>query len=123
MADPVNSILDSIKKVLGIAPDYDVFDPDLIQHINSVFFTLQQLGIGPEEGFEITDAETTWDAFLGTNKLLNSVKTYISLRVRILFDPPANSFVMDALQKQIQELEWRLNVYSESPVSPTTEVS
>lgn len=108
-----NSILDSTKKVLGLSFDYDVFDLDLMMHINSVFSTLNQLGIGPVGGFMIEDATTTWDAFLSDDSRLNSVKTYIYLRVRMLFDPPQTAYLVTALKEQIQELEWRLNVYRE----------
>lgn len=108
------SILDSIKKVLGLESDYTAFDPDILMHINSVFSTLNQLGIGPEAGFMIEDSTPTWDAFLGDNLKLNAVKSYVFLRVRMLFDPPQTSFTIDAMKTQIQELEWRLNVERES---------
>lgn len=108
-----NSILDSTKKALGIGFDYDVFDPDIIMHINSVFSTLNQLGIGPEEGFMIESDQETWDSFLGVDLRLNSVKSYVFLKVRLLFDPPANSFAIAAVEKQAQEYEWRLNAYRE----------
>lgn len=108
-----NSILDSVKKVLGVDFDYDVFDLDLTMHINSVFSTLNQLGIGPVNGFMIEDDTVTWDAFLGDDSRLNNVKTYIYLRVRMLFDPPQTAYLVTALKEHIQELEWRLNVYRE----------
>lgn len=108
-----NSILKTTKKMVGIDADYDAFDLDIITHINSVFTTLHQLGIGPENGFMIQDEATTWDAFLGESPLLNSVKTYVYLRVRLLFDPPSTSFLIASQEKQIQELEWRLNVHME----------
>jgi hypothetical protein len=116
------SILDSTKKALGIAPDYDVFDVDILMHINTVFTVLSQLGIGPEDGFLVEDAEAVWEDFLGTGKQLNSVRTYVFLRVKILFDPPGNSFVMNALNEQIRELEWRLSVQREGSAwqSPLT---
>lgn len=107
------SILNSVKKALGIGPDYDAFDTDVIIHINSVFSTLNQLGIGPDEGFMIEDADAKWEDFLLNDKRLNSVKTYVYLKVRILFDPPTSGFVLTALQEQTKELEWRLNVYRE----------
>ena len=107
------SILNSTKKVLGIAEDYPVFDTDIVIHINSVFNTLTQLGIGPEQGYMIADASDLWDDFLDLDVNLNSVKTYVFLRVKILFDPPNSSYLLNALDKQIQELEWRLNVYRE----------
>lgn len=113
------SILDSTKKALGVGADYDVFDPDIIMHINSVFSTLNQLGIGPEDGFMIEDDEATWDTFLMGDKRLNSVKTYVFLKVRLLFDPPATSFLIAAYEKQITELEVRLNLYREGEVWTT----
>jgi hypothetical protein len=109
----VDSILDGTKKALNLAADYDVFDPEIVMHINSVFFTLSQLGIGPDVGFSITDSSTTWDAFIGTDMRLNAVKTYVYLRVRLLFDPPQTSYLIDALNKQVEEYEWRLNVLRE----------
>ena len=103
------SILTSTKKKLGLDETYTVFDEDIIGFINGVFSTLEELGIGPEGGFEITDKTTTWDAFYGTNKTFNSVQTYIYLCVRMQFDPPQTGYLMDALAKQKLELEWRLN--------------
>jgi len=114
-----DSILDSIKKPLQVQFDYDVFDHDIMMHINSVFFTLGQLGIGPEGGYQISDADDTWDAFLGDDPMLNSVKSYMYLRVRMLFDPPSNSFTQTAMKEQIQELEWRLNNYREGKIWPS----
>jgi hypothetical protein len=108
-----DSILTSTKKVLNLAADYEAFDQDVIMHINSVFSTLNQLGVGPEVGFMIEDASSTWDAFLGIDPRLNHVKTYVYLRVRILFDPPQTGHHMSAMEKQITELEWRLNVQRE----------
>lgn len=109
----IDSILTSIKKILGIDENYTIFDPDIIVHINSVFSTLNQLGIGPEAGFAIEDADPTWADFLDDDPRLNSVKTYVYLRVRLLFDPPTTSYLITALQEQARELEWRLNVQRE----------
>lgn len=109
----VVSILTSTKKVLGLEEDYIVFDPDILLHINSVFATLSQLGIGPPEGFAIEDETALWSEFLGNDKRLNSVKTYVYLRVRLLFDPPATSFAIESMNEQLKELEWRLNVTRE----------
>lgn len=108
-----DSILNSIKKILGIDSTYDVFDVDILIHINSVFSTLNQLGIGPDEGFMIQDETAEWTDFLGTDLRLNSVKTYVYLRVRLLFDPPTTSYLIESLSKQLQEIEWRLNVHRE----------
>jgi hypothetical protein len=109
------SILLSTKKILGIAPDYTVFDLDILTHINSAFSTLTQLGVGPLTGFMIEDADTEWEEFFGTvpDNQLNSVKTYVYLRVRQIFDPPTTSFAIQAFNDQIKELEWRLNVRRE----------
>lgn len=110
--DISQSILLSIKKLLGIESDHTVFDTEIMIHINSVFGTLNQLGIGPESGFEITDIDDAWPDYV-TGFNLNAVKTYIYLKVRLLFDPPSSSFALDAIKSQIQELEWRLNVEAE----------
>lgn len=110
----MDSILSSTKKILGIADTYTVFDVDILMHINTVFSTLNQLGIGPDAGFMIEDATPTWDAFLGSDIRLNSVKTYVYLRVKLLFDPPTTSYVLQSLKEQLQEIEWRLNVLFES---------
>jgi hypothetical protein len=107
------SILTSTKKILGIAEDYTVFDLDIITHINSAFSTLTQLGVGPPQGFMITDATAVWDDFVANDFQYNPVKSYVFLRVRQLFDPPSTSYLIAAVEKQIQELEWRLNVYRE----------
>ena len=105
-----NSILTSVKKLLGIAADYDEFDTDIIIHINSVFVTLQQLGVGPDEGFSISDSSTVWSDYLSDNKLLNNVISYMGLKVKMLFDPPTNSSILSSYERTIQELEWRINV-------------
>lgn len=111
-----DSILESIKKLLGITPEYQVFDADILMHINSVFFILQQLGIGPDGGFSISDSSSVWSDFMPEGSPnIESVKTYIYLRVRMLFDPPLNSAVIEAVNRQIAELEWRLNVQVETP--------
>lgn len=103
------SILLSVKKVLGIEPDFTDFDLDIIMHINSVILILWQLGIGPAEGFTVTGPDETWESYLPNIKKLAAVKSYICLKVRHLFDPPVGG-ALDALTKAISELEWRLNV-------------
>lgn len=108
------SILNSIKNILGVDSSLTVFDPSILMHINSAFSTLTQLGIGPTEGYMIENATPTWDAFLNNDPRLNSVKSYIGLRVRVLFDNATlTSFLLEAMDKQIKELEWRLNVVRE----------
>lgn len=108
-----DSILDNTKKLLGLDPSYTAFDTDVILHINSVFVTLQQLGIGPDVGFMIEDNTATWASYTSSNLLLNNIKTYMYLRVRLLFDSPQLSFVIENMNQQIQELEWRMNVNRE----------
>ena len=105
----MDSILTSVKKMLGIAEEYTHFDADLIMHINSVFMILAQLGVGPSDGFFIEDDTTTWDEFIQDKKEINSVKSYVGLKVRLLFDPPTSSSQIDNANKLINELEWRLN--------------
>lgn len=106
-----DSILTSIKKLLGIDMYDTCFDVDVMMHINSVLAILQQLGVGPRSGFSIMSDEETWSDFIEPDdERLNYVKTYVYLRVRLLFDPPTNSFVTDAITKQYQELEWRITV-------------
>ena len=107
------SILISTKKVLGIDKDYDVFDLDIITHINSAFSTLAQLGVGPAAGFMIEDDSEVWTDFIEDDLQYNSVKSYVFLKVRQLFDPPSTSYLISAVEKQIEELEWRLNVHRE----------
>ena len=112
------SILISTKKMLGLDENYTPFDMDVTIHINSTFATLNQLGIGPIDGFMIEDGVPTWDDFLSGDKRLNSVKTYVYLKVRLLFDPPVTSFAITAMQDQIREAEWRLNVVREGILYP-----
>lgn len=109
-----DSILNSTKKALGLSADYDVFDPDLIMHINGVFSTLNQIGVGPSNGFMISDEYDDWSTFSVSPVMLNMVKPYIYLRVRMLFDPPGTSFLMNSFEQQIKESEWRLREFAES---------
>lgn len=110
----IESILDSVKKVLGIDPSYTVFDEDIMMHINATFGELQQLGIGPDYGFMIEDKNATWADFMGTtDPVFNMTKSFMVLSVRLLFDPPVTSYAIEAMQKQIDRLGWRLNVHRE----------
>ena len=104
------SILTSIKKILGVAEDYTEFDEDIITHINSIFLNLTQLGVGPEEGFMIEDDTAVWEDFIDDSIQLQAVKTYMYLKVKLLFDPPLSSSVTESFTRMIAELEWRLNV-------------
>lgn len=106
----MDSILTSIKKLLGITEDYEHFDQDVIMHINSALSVLTQLGVGPEAGFFIEDSSAIWSDFVGNTSKLELIKTYIYLKVRLVFDPPTSSAVIDAINRQISELEWRINV-------------
>ena len=110
----MESILTSIKKLLGIAEEYEHFDPDIIMHINSVFMILNQIGVGPAEGFTIEDDTAVWTDYIPDTKKVEAVKTYIYMKVRLVFDPPSSSAAMDAMKTTISELEWRLNVASET---------
>lgn len=104
------SILTSIKKLLGIAEDYTHFDADIIMHINTVFMILMQLGVGPISGFSISDEDAVWSDFLPTGQQIESVKTYMYLRVKMMFDPPQSGTVTQSTENLIKELEFRLNV-------------
>ena len=109
----MDSILTSIKKLLGITEEYEQFDPDIVMHINAVFMILNQLGVGPEEGFSIEDKSTKWNEFLTDSILLGAVKPYMYAKVRLNFDPPSNSSIKEALVATVSELEWRLNSAAE----------
>ena len=103
-----DSILTSIKKLLGITEEYEHFDQDIIIHINSVFMILNQLGVGPSNGFSITDKTAVWSDFISEGANIESVKSYMYLKVRLLFDPPTTSAVMESMNRMICELEFRL---------------
>jgi len=107
------SILTSIKKLIGPTEDDTSFDVDIIMHINSAFFRLNQLGVGPSEGFSITDKTKTWEEFLVARKDLEAVKSYVYQKVRLVFDPPQSSFLVEALKESIKEFEWTINVQAE----------
>ena len=96
--------------MLGVAEDYTEFDEDIITHINSVFLNLTQLGVGPEEGFMIEDDTSVWEDFINDSIQLQAIKTYMYLKVKLLFDPPLSSSVTESFTRMIAELEWRLNV-------------
>lgn len=103
------SILTSIKKMLGPEEEYEHFDQDLIIHINSVFLILNQLGIGPEKPFTIKDEAAVWTDFIPDGEI-ELIKSYMFLKVKLIFDPPQNGSLINAMEKQIQEFEWRSNV-------------
>lgn len=111
----MDSILTSVKKLLGIVEEYEHFDSDIIMHINSALFTLKQLGVGPSEGFTISDKTAVWTDFISDIEKMEAVKSYVYLKVKLVFDPPVSSAVMEAIKNQISEYEWRLNVEVETP--------
>jgi hypothetical protein len=117
----VVSILNSIKKLLGISEDQTHFDSDIIMHINTVFSVLTQLGVGPEEGFVVQDELATWDDFMSDDSKLQNVKSYVYMRVKLLFDPPQSSAVLSAMERIINEFEWRLNVAADKTRSNSEE--
>ena len=112
----MESILTSIKKLLGMTEDYTAYDDQIIIHVNSVFMILTQLGVGPEEGFTIKDKEAVWIDFVSDETKLELVKSYVYLKVKLLFDPPSNSSVIESINRQINEFEWRLNVKAGSNI-------
>lgn len=103
-----DSVLNTIKKMLGLAADYTAFDTDIIVFINGVLMTLHQYGVTPKEGYKITGPDEKWSDFLPSDKLLEAVKTYIFLKVKIVFDPPTSSYVLTAYQSQADENLWRI---------------
>ena len=106
-------ILPSIKKLLGINPEYEAFDADITMHINTVFMILNQLGVGPEEGFQIENGYERWSDYC-TTKNENAVRTFVYLKVRLMFDPPTSSVLMDSINNTLAELEWRLYLEGEN---------
>lgn len=112
----MDSILISVKKALGISEDDTNFDVDVILNINSALMILCQLGIGPDTGYLITDDTATWEDFLGDRLDLEAVKIYVYLKTRVTFDPPTSSALLDSIERQLTQLEWRLNVQAEGGV-------
>lgn len=114
------SILDTIKQMLGLEPEYEAFDVDIMIGINTAFSTLTQVGVGPSGGFQIVDKSATWESYLGGRPDLNMVKSYVYIQAKLLFDPPATSFAQEALAKTAKEMEWRLQVATDPPLPPKT---
>lgn len=112
----MDSILTSVKKLLGLTADYEAFDPDIIMYINSALMVLTQMGVGPKEGFFISDKTATWDQFVEDPVKAEAVKAYVAVKVRLLgFDVPQSSVTKEALQNTVSEMEWRLNVEHDHP--------
>lgn len=121
MATFDESILNETKKSLGVAEDVTAFDPEIRMHLNSALARLNQLGIGPEGGFEVETADQQWDDFLSSNLKLSSVKTYVYLSVRLKFDPPSNSWTATQFKEELEKLEWTINETREDDIPiPTT---
>lgn len=112
----MDSILTSIKKLLGITEEYEHFDQDLIIHINSIFSILTQLGAGPKGGFSIKDKSAVWSDFIESDQNLEVIKSYIYLKVKLLFDPPLSSAVIESINRTISELEWRIQVTTDDKI-------
>lgn len=110
----VESILTSIKKLLGIEEEYTHFDTDITMYINTALMRLNQLGIGPTSGFKIQDKTAVWSDLLDEHIDLEGVKTFVYLKVRLVFDPPQMGYLVEAIKDQIKELEWTLNVQAEN---------
>jgi hypothetical protein len=110
----MSSILTDIKKLLGINEEDVHFDPDITIHINSALSMLRQIGVGPTTGFSITDKTDMWDDFTEEESLLGNIQTYVYLKVRLIFDPPSSSVIVEAFKERISELEWRLQQDAES---------
>ena len=113
-----NSILTSTKKILGLVESYTPFDVDVILHINSTLSSLDQLGIGPPGGLTIVDNTAVWTDLGLPSNMLNMVKIYVYLKTRMLFDPPGTSFLIEAMNEQIREHEWRLSAFREGNIIP-----
>lgn len=118
----MESILTSIKKLLGIADEYTHFDSDIIIFVNTVFSTLSQLGVGPVGGFIITDEYALWSDYTDNSEQLALVKTYVFMKTKMMFDPPVSSAVLSAMERQISELEWRLHIISDTTGNTDDEV-
>ena len=110
-----NSILDSVKKMIGLSDGYTIFDDDLIMDINAVFNVLRQLGIGSEDGFAISSSSDLWTDFLPEGSKLNMIKPYVYAKVRLMFDPPQNSTITQALKDVVDEFEFRARMDVEIP--------
>lgn len=111
-----DSILDSVKKMLGYEPEYTEFDQEILMHINAAMFTLRQLGVGPQDGYTVSSSDQTYADFLGEGaKTIPQVRTYLYYKVKLAWDPPQSASVLEVLKTEIAEAEWRLNVQVDPP--------
>lgn len=113
-----DSILQTIKKLIGIDENYNAFDLDIMIAINSAFSILNQLGVGPEKMFSISGPDETWSDFFSDSERIDLVKSYIYLKVRLLFDPPSTGVLHEAIERQISEFEWRLMIQVDPASNP-----
>ena len=118
----VESILDSIKRMHGISATDTNFDAELIMHINGALMVMTQLGVGPKKGFRILDKSQTWTQFLEGREDLDLVLSDVYMRVRLIFDPPQNSFLVSSLKEQIKEYDWRIEAWHNPIVDPTPDI-
>lgn len=116
----MDSILVSVKKLLGIDAEYTIFDPDIIIHINTAFAVLNQLGVGPEEGFMIESDSEVWDNYIVDYNFMMA-KTFVFLKVKIAFDPPSSTALLESMNRQLDELTWRLEVEGHTHTNVTPE--
>lgn len=117
------SILKTVKKLVGVEDEYTVFDTDLIVHINTALMSLIQLGVGPSTGFVVTGTMETWKQFLGSDRDFQGALTYVYLKVKLIFDPPATSFAIESMNKVLADLEWRLNAQAEGAFNNVSSTS
>ena len=119
MANNPESILDSVKKLLGFDASYTAFDLDIIMLINAVFGSLQEMGAGPDTALTISDNTILWSAFSDLPEFLGLVQMYVFLSVKMAFDPPTGRFGLDAMEKMIAQYEWRINIKAEQNNPPS----
>ena len=109
-----DSILTSIKKLMGLTEEYDAFDQDILILINSVLFELEQIGVKAKDGFSLTDKTAVWSDYSDDDRLLNALKPYIYMKTKVTFDPPTSSGALDSMNRIIDRFEWRINLYSDT---------
>lgn len=109
-----DSILTSIKKLMGLTEEYDAFDQDILILINSVLFELEQIGVKAKDGFVLSDKTAVWSDYSDDNRLLNALKPYIYMKTKLTFDPPTSSGALDSMNRIIDRFEWRINLYADT---------
>ena len=109
-----DSILTSIKKLMGLTEEYDAFDQDILILINSVLFELEQIGVKAKEGFILSDNTAVWSDYSDDDRLLNALKPYIYMKTKLTFDPPTSSGALDSMNRIIDRFEWRINLYADT---------